>query len=258
MARNTEKAGLMLNRWTAMKESMAKGGDKREERRPFLASMCKTLPEAERWRRDIVREIMKKVSEIQNPGIGEARTRDVNDEINKCIREKGHWERHIKGLGGPDYGTNSARAFDSDVLELPGSGGYKYFGAARELPGVKELFDAAKEKEVRRSRSDMMHGITPDYYGFSEGQDAALLRAEREGQGTARGDAEARWEAARLARVAARRAKLGAGALDEDDDDEEEEEEASRAVEVVAPVEAPLAAVPAPIAPSVALASRYG
>ena len=27
----------------------------------------------------------------------------MNDEINKLIREKGHWERRIVELGGPDY-----------------------------------------------------------------------------------------------------------------------------------------------------------
>jgi pre-mRNA-splicing factor ISY1 len=246
----------MLNRWTAMKESMANGSDKREERRPFLASMCKTLPEAERWRRDIVREITKKVSEIQNPGIGEARTRDLNDEINKCIREKGHWERQLRSLGGPNYGSNSARAFDTDVLELPGSGGYKYFGAARELPGVKELFDAAKEKEVRRSRADMMRGITPDYYGFREEGDAELAAAERAGEGGARADAGARWEGARLARVARRVAKLGPGAGLAEDDDEEEEDGGG----VAKAVEPPVADVPVPVPVGAAstLASRYG
>ena len=31
------------------------------------------------------------------------RIRDLNDEINKLIREKGHWEVRIVELGGPDY-----------------------------------------------------------------------------------------------------------------------------------------------------------
>lgn len=30
--------------------------------------------------------------------------------------------------------------FDSSGVELPSSGGYKYFGAAKDLPGVRELF----------------------------------------------------------------------------------------------------------------------
>jgi len=35
--------------------------------------------------------------------VGCCRLRDLNDEINKLIREKGHWERRIVELGGPDY-----------------------------------------------------------------------------------------------------------------------------------------------------------
>jgi pre-mRNA-splicing factor ISY1 len=44
----------------------------REERegpratRPYLASECSSLPEAEKWRMEIVREVGKKVSMIQN------------------------------------------------------------------------------------------------------------------------------------------------------------------------------------------------
>jgi hypothetical protein len=38
----------------------------RGRRRPYLASECKSLPDAERWRREILREVTKKVSEIQN------------------------------------------------------------------------------------------------------------------------------------------------------------------------------------------------
>ena len=37
-----------------------------KERRPYLASECKDLKECERWRREILREISKKVTQIQN------------------------------------------------------------------------------------------------------------------------------------------------------------------------------------------------
>lgn len=36
-------------------------------------------------------------------GLGEFRIRDLNDEINKLLREKGHWEFRINELGGPNY-----------------------------------------------------------------------------------------------------------------------------------------------------------
>lgn len=43
-------------------------------------------------------------------GLGEFRIRDLNDEINKLLREKGHWEVRIKELGGPDYGVSKQRS----------------------------------------------------------------------------------------------------------------------------------------------------
>jgi pre-mRNA-splicing factor ISY1 len=35
--------------------------------------------------------------------LGEFKIRDLNDEINKLLREKLHWEERILDLGGPDY-----------------------------------------------------------------------------------------------------------------------------------------------------------
>ena len=35
-------------------------------RRPYLASECKSLPEAEKWRREILREVTKTGAAIQN------------------------------------------------------------------------------------------------------------------------------------------------------------------------------------------------
>ena len=43
------------------------------------------------------------MAQIQNAGLGEFRLRDLNDEINKLIREKRHWEKRIIKLGGPNY-----------------------------------------------------------------------------------------------------------------------------------------------------------
>lgn len=46
------------------------------------------------------------LNESSPAGLGEFKIRDMNDEINKLIREKGHWEVRIKELGGPDYKVN--------------------------------------------------------------------------------------------------------------------------------------------------------
>jgi len=186
MARNAEKSNLLLNKWVTMKEEHARnerhGGKPREERRPHLASECKSLPDAERWRRMIIGEISRKISEIQNAGLGEARLRDLNDEINKCIREKGHWERQIKALGGADHGEVSARLFEGEGREVPGGRGYRYFGAAKDLPGVRELFEEAAESATGawRGRAELSRFLTPDYYGWRDEEDGSLVKSEKE------------------------------------------------------------------------------
>ena len=40
------------------------------------------------------------MAKIQNEGLGEHAIRDLNDGINKLIREKYHWNQRIKELGG--------------------------------------------------------------------------------------------------------------------------------------------------------------
>ncbi len=70
MARNEEKAQSMLNRYLAGKVDEKRGP---KQKRPYLASECRDLVEADKWRSQIIREIGKKVMEIQNEGLGEHR-----------------------------------------------------------------------------------------------------------------------------------------------------------------------------------------
>jgi len=51
-----------LARWRAAKE--VESGEK--ERRPYLASECHDLPRCEKFRLEIIRDISKKVAQIQN------------------------------------------------------------------------------------------------------------------------------------------------------------------------------------------------
>ena len=44
---------------------------------------------------------------LYSAGLGEFRIRDLNDEINKLLREKRHWEERILELGGPDYNVRT-------------------------------------------------------------------------------------------------------------------------------------------------------
>lgn len=70
MARNQEKAQSMLNRYLAGKVEEKEGP---KQKRPYLATECRDLNEADKWRQQILREIGKKVMEIQNTGLGEHR-----------------------------------------------------------------------------------------------------------------------------------------------------------------------------------------
>jgi len=141
MARNEEKAMAMLNRWVKMKRGL---NTVDKGKRPARPEECGNVAEADNWRKQIVRELIKKVSDIQNASLGEHRIRDLNDEINGLLREKTRWEEHIREMGGPDY-KSAAIALQMETadggVELAGqTDGYKYFGAAKNLPKVRELF----------------------------------------------------------------------------------------------------------------------
>jgi pre-mRNA-splicing factor ISY1 len=116
------------------------------------------------------------------------RLRDLNDEINKLIREKGHWERRIVELGGPDYSLTRQKVTDSDGKEVSAASGkgagYRYFGAAKNLPGVKELFEKAAPRKLRRTRFDMHKAVDADYYGFRDEDDGILVKVEAEAERT--------------------------------------------------------------------------
>lgn len=85
-------------------------------------------------------------------GSSEHVIRDLNDEINKRMREKRHWEKRIVQLGGPDYARTQSQMLDADGSSAQGAGGYKYFGAAKNLPGVRELFEKAERAPKKRTR----------------------------------------------------------------------------------------------------------
>eukprot|EP00096_Caligus_rogercresseyi_P000306 TRINITY_DN1071_c0_g1_i1.p1 TRINITY_DN1071_c0_g1~~TRINITY_DN1071_c0_g1_i1.p1 ORF type:complete len:280 (-),score=99.21 TRINITY_DN1071_c0_g1_i1:138-977(-) len=195
MARNSEKAMTALARWRQAKLA-EEGSDaaKKFDRRPYLASHCHNLKDAERWRIQVIREISRKVSQIQNAGLGEYKIRDLNDQINKLLREKSHWEWRIIELGGKDFRRKS-RMLDLEGKEVPGSSGYKYFGAARELPGVRELFDSESHGSApKKSRAELMKDIDAHYYGFMDDDDGIIVPLEVQVEEAAIGRALAEWK----------------------------------------------------------------
>ncbi|KAH6928806.1 hypothetical protein HPB50_019898 [Hyalomma asiaticum] len=128
-------------------------------------------------------------------GLGEFRIRDLNDEINKLLREKGHWEDRIKELGGPDYAKVGPKMLDQEGREVPGNRGYKYFGAAKDLPGVRELFEQEPPPPPRRTRAEIMRDIDADYYGYRDDDDGVLVPLEQEQEKIAIAKAVRQWKA---------------------------------------------------------------
>ncbi|XP_061147258.1 pre-mRNA-splicing factor ISY1 homolog isoform X2 [Syngnathus typhle] len=191
MARNAEKAMTALARF---RQAQLEGG-KVKERRPFLASECNDLPKAEKWRRQIISEVAKKVAQIQNAGLGEFKIRDLNDEINKLLREKRHWEYRIRELGGSDYKRFGPRMLDHEGRAVPGNRGYKYFGAARDLPGVRELFEKEPAPELRKTRGELMKDVDAEYYGYRDEDDGVLVPMEILHKKRAMAEAIHKWRA---------------------------------------------------------------
>jgi pre-mRNA-splicing factor ISY1 len=129
----------------------------------------------EKWQRGLKKN--------QNPRLGcEHSIRDLNDDINKKLREKHHWNKRINELGRLNFISiewkQQLEHRQEENLDL--QNGYRYFGAAKELPGVKELFAKAKKKAQKRKRGDVYKYITPDYYGWREEEDGVLLELEKE------------------------------------------------------------------------------
>ncbi|CAG8434572.1 5357_t:CDS:2 [Diversispora eburnea] len=179
MARNEEKAQSMLYRFREA-QAVQLGLVKPKERRPYLASDCNDLKDAEKWRQQIIREISRKVSKIQDAGLSDYQIRDLNDEINKLMREKGHWEDQIKKLGGPDFRRIGPKMLDHEGKAVPGNRGYKYFGRAKDLPGVRELFESEAPEPTKRTRFELYKNVDADYYGYRDEEDGLLFESEAE------------------------------------------------------------------------------
>lgn len=160
--------------------------DTGRSRRPRMITEVESVPICEKWRGQVLKEISRKVSRIHEPVLSDYQIRDLNDEINKLMREKHMWEIQIRNLGGPNYMRGGGKVYDEQGREVPGGGkGYRYFGRAKDLPGVKELFEAAKskgqeDKPLDKSK-DLRKAVDAAYYGYAPNEEnPELLKYEAE------------------------------------------------------------------------------
>lgn len=183
----------MLYRFRAQQAADMGIIDVTRTRRPKAITSIDAVPTCERWRGQVLKEVSRKVSRIQEPSLSDYQIRDLNDEINKLMREKWAWEMQIKNLGGPNYMRGSGRVYDDEGREIPGGGkGYRYFGRARELPGVKEMFEAAARRgkgpaEEQEGAGSGRGGdiatrkVDANYFGYGlDEEDGTLLAYEKQ------------------------------------------------------------------------------
>jgi pre-mRNA-splicing factor ISY1 len=127
------------------------------------------------------------------------------------MRQKHYWEIKIRELGGGDYNNLRTDLADVGLLliylicidmildgrELPGASDYKYYGAAKNLPGVREIFAeleaTAEKKRIQRffsviykclknyrAKGERKYHFTAEYYGYDDDNSEELLRKERD------------------------------------------------------------------------------
>ncbi|SCU88015.1 LAMI_0D08416g1_1 [Lachancea mirantina] len=175
MSRNVDKANSVLQRFQEL-EAEKEGGYKDYTRlkRPTKVFSVKSVDEAQRWRKEVVRDINGKTTQIHDPSLNDAQLRELNDQLNDLFREKNRWERHIaKNLRGPDY----SRAKSADSAKGIIVGGKRYFGRAVTLTEVQEALEADKNrrqnqrkiKDAERTLQDKIQTwkstLKDDYFG---------------------------------------------------------------------------------------------
>lgn len=178
MARSSEKARSMLNKFVQLQRHKGAETVNFEDRPP--PSEVKNIIEAEDWREKVIQAFTKKMDEIQNGSLGETMIRGLNDELNSLLDEKRGYEQRIKEFGGRDYSTttDTIDIVDGKRFKLPGSS-YMYFGAARNLPGLKELLEV-DAKTKKRNVEELYQYVDAEYLGLNEDPDGILEAIEKQ------------------------------------------------------------------------------
>jgi pre-mRNA-splicing factor ISY1 len=104
------------------------------------------------------------------------------------MKDKRRWEDRIRMLGGRDYKKMNDKGLDADAIELPGTDDYKYYGVAKDLPKVRELFQKDKPQPPVRNYEDMNKKVGYAYFKFNHKEDLKVLQVEQELEQTLRKD----------------------------------------------------------------------
>lgn len=167
-----------------------------KDKNPLLPSTTTSIPIAEQARRDVLKQIHRKIARAQDPDAELPVIRTVNDEINELIGQVRAWDERIRELGGLSRrsqrrieefeAASSAAAEQSETVQIDGK---FYFGRAKELPEVKEFLvrreavdkEAAETRELKAQRLKMYKRVNHEYYGKLPGDEGAAIEAELKG-----------------------------------------------------------------------------
>lgn len=69
--------------------------------------------------------------------------------------------------------------FDAQGREIPGFGGYRYFGAAKDLPGVKDIYKREIPIAPAKTAAQIRRTIDQQYFGDQQTVDQELLREQK-------------------------------------------------------------------------------
>lgn len=64
--------------------------------------------------------------------------------------------------------------YDAQGREIPGFGGYRYFGAAKDLPGVKDVYKREIPIAPEKTAAQLRKSIDEEYFGDAETLDGSL------------------------------------------------------------------------------------
>ncbi|KAF7457306.1 Isy1-like splicing family protein [Cryptosporidium felis] len=165
MARNSEKASFMLNRWLSIRDKVSKASF--EGRGRYCSTQfTNTVKECETIRFEILEEISNLSKKLRlNGQLDENEIRALNSEINTLLKEKYKWECRIVELGGPNYRSRYSQYIESlGGVSLPNST-LKLFGAAIGLPEYKDIFQhAVEETEIDSNTENNNTVFNEGYY----------------------------------------------------------------------------------------------
>lgn len=169
----------MLYKWRSQ-QAAQQGVIDSSGRRPRNIMDCTSVAACEKWRNQVLKDVTRKIDKINDASLTDFQVRDLNDEINKLQKEKHMWELQLKNIGGTNYIRFQGNVTDSEGRVIGSHKGYKYYGRAKELPGIKELFsELAAPKKQKRTKQDLSQlSLGDEYYGAHDEDDPKLLEYE--------------------------------------------------------------------------------